>query len=182
MNLLAQIFGFLALSCIVFSYQQIKRKKFIVIQGISNIFYTIQYILLNAYSAVGSCVISILRTIIVYYFERKNKKMPLLLIVFIEILIIIIGMYTYKNIYSLIPILIVFLYTYGVCQKQLTITYFIGIIAGLLWIVYNYIVGAYISIIGSVFEFISALLGLIKVIKYGNKQRRNNKKSIKKRR
>lgn len=169
MNLIAQIFGLLALICMFFSYQQIERKKFLVVQGMSTILYSIQYILLNAYSAVGSNIISVLRTIIAYFFEKKNKKMPFLLIVVIEILIIIIGIYTYDNIYSLIPIAIALLYTYGVCQKKLTITYSIGIIVGLLWVIYNYIVGAYISIIGSVFEFASALLGLIRITRYGNK-------------
>ena len=39
----------------------------------------------------------------------------------------------------------------------------------MLWIIYNFIVGAYVSVIGSVIELIASLLGLIKQKKYYKK-------------
>lgn len=176
MNITAQVLGLLAIIGILSSYQQVKKEKYLFVQGVANIFFAVQYLLLNAYSAVGSNLIAILRSFAVYGYEKKNKKAPIWLMLIIELFIITIGVFTYKDIYSLIPILIASLYTIGVTQKKLEVTYFIGLVAAILWIFYNYMVGAYVASLGSIFEFLSALIGIIKVIKYGNKKRRNTKK------
>lgn len=165
MDILAQILGFLGLLCLLLSYQQLNKRKYLYIQGIASIFYCSQYLMLKAYSAVGSNIIAIIRSFLVYYIEKKTKKTPIIALIIIEIMIIIIGLFTYENIYSLIPIIIASLFTLAVSLKRLEYTYFIGVIAAALWILYNLIVGAYVAAIGSVFELISAFIGMIKIIK-----------------
>ena len=80
-----------------------------------------------------------------------------------EIAIVILGIFTFENIYSVIPVFIACVYTYGSWQKKLKITYSIGVTVAILWIIFNFVVGAYVAIIGSVIELIGSIIGLMKI-------------------
>lgn len=162
-NILAQILGFIALIFIVLSYQNTKKEKFLLIQIFANIFFGLQYFTLKAFSALCSSIVSLIRTIVFFKYEKQNKKAPFLILIVILITISILGIFTFEGIYSLIPIAIALAYSYGTWQNNLKLTYIIGIIASILWIYYNFLVGAYVSIIGSVFELLASLIGFIKL-------------------
>ena len=163
MNILAQVIGFIALIFIVLSYQAVDKKKFLLIQIFANIFFGLQYLVLSAFSAFASSMISLFRTIIFFKFEKDNKKANIFVLGFFEILIFVFGMITFDGVISLVPICIAAAYTYGTWQKNLKITYLIGVVASFLWIFYNFYVGAYVSIIGSLFELFSSFIGLIRL-------------------
>ena len=165
MNIYAQVIGFIALSFMCLSYQKNNKKDFLFIQILANIFYGLQYFLLNAISALASNIVSIIKTIVFFKFEKNNKTIPVTVLLIFEILILISGIVTYKDIFSIIPIFIACIYTYGTWQKNLKLTYSIGIISAILWIFYNFIVGAYVALIGSFIELFSSIIGIIKLFK-----------------
>lgn len=165
MNYLAQILGLTALIFMCLSYQKNNKKEFLSVQIIANIFYGLQYLLLSAFSALAMNIVSIARTSVFYNYEKSNKKITLPILAIFEVLIIILGFITFESYYSIIPIFIACIYAYGTWQKNLKLTYLIGIIASILWIFYNSIVGAYVSILGSFIELISSLFGFIKISK-----------------
>lgn len=169
MNYIAQIFGFFALILLVLSYQNTKKEKFLLIQIFANIFFGLQYLSLKAFSAFCSSIISLIRTLIFFKYEKKDKRTPLLILIIILVVISIFGALTYEGIYSLIPIVITLAYSYGTWQKKLKLTYTIGIFAAILWIYYNFLVGAYIAIIGSIFELLASISGLIKLTRFNKK-------------
>lgn len=169
MNILAQIFGTIALLLLVISYQQVVRKKFLFLQIIANVFYSLQYLVLNAYSAVMTTFITIIELFIFHKDAEENKKTSILVLLIIELLLIIIGIFTYDGIYSLIPIFIACIFTYGNFQSNLRITYSIGIVVAFLWTVYNFVVGAYVSLLGNFFELFASLIGFIRILKLSNK-------------
>ena len=106
---------------------------------------------------------SIIRTLIFYKYEKNDKKIPVIYLIILELIILLFGIYTYNGLYSIIPIVIAGLYTYGTWQEKINRTYIIGTIVAILWIYYNFIVGAYVAIIGSVIELIGSILGFIKL-------------------
>lgn len=165
MNYIAQILGFIALIFIILSYQNTKKEKFLLIQIFANVFFGLQYLTLKAFSAFCSSCISLIRTLIFFKYEKQDKKTPTFILVIILTAISIFGILTYEGIYSLIPIIIALGYSYGTWQSNLKLTYTIGIITSILWIYYNFLVGAYVSIIGSVFELLASITGLIKINK-----------------
>ena len=165
MYLLAQFFGLIALFLLVYSYQSKKKKRFLFLQLFSNIFYGLQYFLLNAFSAFGTNIIGIFRTFIFYNYSSKDKKNPTYWFVIFIFIYVIIGIITYDSVLSLIPILVAFLYTYGTWQKDLKITYIIGIIVAILWIIFNTFIGAYVSTITSIIELIASIIGYKKIKK-----------------
>ena len=163
MNILAQVFGIVAIVIMFFSYQKKSKRDFLFLQIFMNIFYACQYFLLNAFSAVASNIVSIVRTIIFYKYEKENHKVPFIYLIIFEAIIIISGILTYNGLYSIIPNIILFIYTYGTWQNKLSTTYKIGILASILWIYYNVTVGAYISTISSAVEFVASVRGLIRL-------------------
>lgn len=75
MNIIAQLFGTIAVILMFLSYQRKTKKEFLNIQIFANIFYGLQYFVLNAISALVSNIISIIRTIIyIWYLATKNKN------------------------------------------------------------------------------------------------------------
>ena len=124
-----------------------------------------QYFVLNAYTAVITVFITIIELFIFHKNASDNKKTNVFSLFIVELLLICIGIITYNAIYSLIPIIIACLFTYGAWQRNLKVTYFIGIIVAFLWVVYNFIVGAYVSLLGSLFELLASLIGYIRIFK-----------------
>ncbi len=107
-------------------------------------------------------LVSVLRCTCFYEKNKKDEKLDYKELIFFLILIIIAGIFTYQNIYSLIPIIIGILYTYSIWQKNLTVFRMIYVIAAVGWIIYNVIVGAYITIIGNTLEFLFGLCSIWK--------------------
>ena len=163
MVLIAQIFGLLALICMSLGYQQKKKKGFLFLQIFSNLFYGIQYLFLNAYSALATCIISLIRTIIFYKNEVNKKENHYSILLILFLIIIIVGIISYQTWYSVIPIFIALLFTYGVWQKKLSTSYKIGVVVSILWIIYNLIVKAYVGAFGACIELVSSIIGYIKI-------------------
>lgn len=168
MIILAQILGIIAITLMFLSYQKKSKKDFLFLQIFMNVFFAFQYTILNAFSAVAQNIISIAKSSIFYNYEKENKKIPIIYLIIFEVIIIISLVLTYNGLYSIIPAAIAIVYTYGTWQKKLKTTYKIGIIASILWIYYNLKVGAYVSIISSLVEFIASVSGLIKIMKSQN--------------
>lgn len=84
-----------------------------------------------------------------------------ILFVFIA-LVLLFGIITYDGLISLLPIIITVLYTYAFWQNNLNVARIIYIVAAIIWIYYNYEVGAYVGIIGNILEITTGLISLIK--------------------
>lgn len=131
-------------------------------QVIANGIYGIEYLLLGAFSAASMNFLSFLRLLVYYFYALLNIKMPKwILFVFIT-LVLLLGIITYDGLISLLPIIITVLYTYAFWQNNLNVARIIYIVAAIIWIYYNYEVGAYVGIIGNVLEIITGLISLIK--------------------
>lgn len=131
-------------------------------QVIANGIYGIEYLLLGAFSAASMNFLSFLRLLVYYFYTSLNIKMPKwILFVFIA-LVLLFGIITYDGLISLLPIIITVLYTYAFWQNNLNVARIIYIVAAIIWIYYNYEVGAYVGIIGNALEITTGLISLIK--------------------
>lgn len=163
-NILAELLGFIALTLISLSYQKKTKSKFLVLQILANVFYGLQYLVLGAYSAVCMDIISLIRTYTFYSYESLNKKVPFEALIIIEIVITLIGVFTFNgNIYSLLPIAIGIVYSIAMWQKDLRITYFTAALTSVVWIYYNFVIGAYIATFASVIELFASIIGFLKI-------------------
>ena len=162
MVILAQILALFAILFWVISILLKNKKNILLMQVIANGIYGIEYLLLGAFSAASMNFLSFLRLLVYYSYTSLNIKMPKwILFVFIA-LVLLFGIITYDGLISLLPIIITVLYTYAFWQNNLNVARIIYIVAAIIWIYYNYEVGAYVGIIGNALEITTELISLIK--------------------
>lgn len=162
MVILAQVLALFAILFWVISILLKNKKNILLMQVIANGIYGIEYLLLGAFSAASMNFLSFLRLLVYYFYALLNIKMPKwILFVFIA-LVLLFGIITYDGLISLLPIIITVLYTYAFWQNNLNVARIIYIVAAIIWIYYNYEVGAYVGIIGNALEITTGLISLIK--------------------
>ena len=162
MVVLAQVLALFAILFWVISILLKNKKNILLMQVIANGIYGIEYLLLGAFSAASMNFLSFLRLLVYYFYTSLNIKMPKwILFVFIA-LVLLFGIITYDGLISLLPIIITVLYTYAFWQNNLNVARIIYIVAAIIWIYYNYEVGAYVGIIGNALEITTELISLIK--------------------
>lgn len=165
MYVLAQIMGVLAIILWVFSILLKNKKDILLSQVVANAIYGIEYSLLGAFSAASMNFLSFIRLLVYYSFAKKEKEMPEFILIIFSFLILILGFLTLDGVLSIIPVIITLLYAYSFWQKDLKIARIIYILAAILWIYYNFKIGAFIGIIGNVLEIIAGVISLKKYCK-----------------
>ncbi len=177
MSVLAQVFGFIAIILWIFSVQEKESYKILLVQLISNIFFALQYLCLFALSGMVMYIIATVRCFIFYYYRKRKKTIPLHWLFLFIIVILISSIVTYQGLASIIPTIIVLSYTITTYLEDPKYIRFTFIIIPIIEIIYNFIVGAYVAIVGNTLEFSS---GIISVVRHKNnyseqdKYNRNN--------
>lgn len=160
----AQLIGCMAISFWVISIQYRDRKNILLFQAIANSFYSVQYFLLGAYSA---CTMNLLSTVRCFIFSKANNKTTKLFNFLFCLIILFIGIFTYNGFLSLIPPIITIFYTISSSTHNNMWNRLTVLLAAFVWIFYNYKVGAYITILGNIFEIAS---GILSIVRFKNKQ------------
>ena len=172
MDILIQILGLCAMISWVLSIQMKQKSTILELQILASLFYGVHYGMLDAMSAVGVTIISIIRLITIYSIERKGKEVPFYIFIIFILMLVIVGIVTYAGPISLIPIIITMIYTYTTWQKDTKVIRGAFLITGSMWIIYNFSVGSYLLMIGNLLEVISSIVSLLrfKNIKYDKEE------------
>ena len=93
---------------------------------------------------------------------RKNKDNPLWLLLLILYIIFILALIYCKTLISIIPIFTTLLCTISTWQNNTKYLRYVFILCSVLFLFYNWIVGAYIALIGNLFEIISGAVSIIR--------------------
>lgn len=165
MKFYIQIFGILALLIWCISVQVNKREKVLLLQTLANVFYAVQYFLLGTSLTGYMNLISVIRILIFYNNEKKQKKtnsiFSLMLFIILILTIWCIDIISNGfNYYGIIPIVITIGYTYATWQKNLNILRYIFLVSAFLWIGFNLKIGAYVVVIGNIMEIISGITAI----------------------
>ncbi len=162
MYIIAQVLGIVGVISLFLSILYNNKKQIVILQIISSLFYGLEYLFLNAIPAMIMSFISLLRCIIFYLFERKNKKVPVIVLIIIILAIILIAKFLNYGVMGYFPIICTLLYTIGIWQKNLNLFRIITLIVSCIWIGYNIYVGAYPSLIENIVEIITSLTAIYK--------------------
>lgn len=160
MFITAQIMGIIANILFAISPQQKSKNKVIFFQMLSSIAFSIQYLLLGAYSGIAATILSMVITLIFWMYSKQNKKIPFYWLGLYITANIIAGIFTYTDIFSVFPIIISISYIYGIWQENLRVNRIIIFFGSIGWIIYNFIVGAYASSIGNAVSLFSATIAI----------------------
>ena len=103
-----------------------------------------------------------LMTMIRNIIYKMFKKTPLLFVSLIIIIMIILSVFSYNGLISLLPTIAVILYSVALWQKNLKITRITEIISCSLFIIYNINVLAIIGLISTIIELLFAIIAVYK--------------------
>jgi len=165
--IIAQIFGLISIILNIVVVQFNTKEKMLIAMIISNLVVAIQFFLLNAITGGIISLINVIRCIVFYLF-KKNKKKPSLHVLFIfEIIVVVSGMMSWQNIWSILPIIATATYTYGIWQDDILKIKYISAIIGGEWAIYDIFVKAYVGFIQGVIQVISSIIAIIRYKKVG---------------
>lgn len=165
MNILTIIYYIVSIASIflyVMSVQFKDKKNILITQIFASLCYLTVYIYKGAWSGVSIEVLEELKDVVFIDYEKKNKKIPILILFLFLSLLVIFSVIFYDGIFSLLPLVInVFLFVSTYFKNPKYIRY-IMLLCGILWGVYNFYLGAYIILIGNGLEVISAIYSIYK--------------------
>lgn len=162
LNLIVNIVSVISIFLFIISVQFKNKKDILIIQTLSSICYMIVYFLLKAYSGATIELVEQTKNIVFIEYEKNNKDIPLLVLLLFIGLLIIITMLTYNGLNSIMPLIIYILYFLSSYFKNPKTIRTTMILCAIIWMLYNYSIGAYLMIIGNILEIISAVISLIR--------------------
>lgn len=144
----------------------IKNKKIILFLTIMmSIFYGLQYLFLNAITGVFMNIVSIIRSIWFYINAKKKKKNSIFVLVILLIIIIIFELLSFKNIFSILPMIATIIFTYSLWQDNIKVYRWLAIPMSISWIIYNTYSNSIFGIITESILLIIEIIGIIKLKK-----------------
>lgn len=179
-DIIVNVVSIISIALFLLSVQFKKKKDILIVQTLSSICYMIVYAILGALSG---CIIELVeqsKNLVFIGYEKKNKEIPLYALLVFIFMLVIITIFTYDGWNSAIPLAIYILYflsSYFKNPKHIRITM---ILCAMIWMVYNYTIGAKLMIIGNVLEIISAIVSLIRYDMRLEKKKSTKKKQTKK--
>ena len=173
MKIIAFVIGIIAFVFFVLSVQQNDKSKLLKFQIIANCLYSIQYLLLGVYIAALMNLISVGRLSSFYKYDKDKKDIPLYTLLIFVFLIALVGFVEYdKSIVgifaifiNLLPVIITLLYTVSTWKSNMEVIRYVFTLSAIFWIIYNFSVGAYGSLLGNIFELSSGIVAIMRYTK-----------------
>lgn len=163
MKRIAFFVGIIAVAIYLLGYLQKTRKRIIIFNATSRALYIIQYLLLSAFEGAVLDVAGIISSVLAQKKDKPIIKKHLkLFVIGVNLLIIFLGLTTYKNIYSLLPIVGVILHTSAFWMTDEKRIRQVSLLGCPFWILYNWISGAYGSVVGDALSVLSLLISMFR--------------------
>ena len=162
--IIAQIIGFIAFVISLLAYHRKKKEKIFQTMMIANVLDIVHYLLLNAYSGCVTKVIALLRNKIIIVKEKNKKINNNMVLVILFSAYLISGILTYKNIYSVLPILAAMIYLYFVWNGNELKVKKVAFYCYFLWLAYNIFVFSIAGIVSNVVSILSTFIAIHKEI------------------
>lgn len=157
--IMAQILGLFALIVLLISFSKKDKDELLKYQIMSSLLFGLQYLLLNAITGFLMNIVCMIRN---YIFSRY-KKIPIYYLIIVIILMVTLGLISYRDYYSLLPIIAVILYSIALYKGNTRIIRIIELISCSLFIIYNIHVDAYVGLISTMIEFLGCLVIFIEI-------------------
>ena len=160
--IIAQFFGLLSIVFNIITVHFNSKEKILICMIISNSVVAIQFFLLNAITGGIISIINVVRCIIFYLFKVENKEPSKIVLLAFEAIVIIYGIISWQNIWSILPIIATLTYNYGAWQNDILKIKYISAIIGFEWSIYDIAVKAYVGFIQGVILVISSIIAIIR--------------------
>ena len=154
-------FGALGLILSIIAFQFKKHKHIVLLKLSSELTFSIQYILLGAWTGAVLDFISVIRNYLFYRLVKKNISTTPVIIVF-GLFVIVTGFITFDGFISLLPIGSKLLTTVSYGMKNEKWLRLITLPSCILWIIYNLFVGSWAGAVTDAITLMSILIAIYK--------------------
>lgn len=162
MNWWAQTLGLLICLISGGSYLLRRKDRYLLAQIAANLLFCAQYLLLGAYSGVVGNVISLAKYSVFYTNARRDRKNPRWHLWLFCGLSVVLGVWVLDGWHTYIPMVVAVIFTFAVWQDNPIVLRGIAVVCNALWVVFNLVVGAYVSAVYSGVELVIALVTMIR--------------------
>lgn len=153
--IVSQVIGFAAFAISILAYHKNKKEKILGSMVVSNILNLIHYLLLGAYTGFITKIIAIFRDSFIIL-KDKNKKYNKSIFLYIFIIIYItVSIITYKNIWSLFPLVAAIIYLIPILNGNKKMVKQTALLCYFLWLAYNIFILSLAGIISNIVSIIS---------------------------
>lgn len=168
--IISQLFVVMGMFCLVMSYLAKDKKKIMIFCVFSSLFYGSQYLVLGAISGFTMNIVSIIRNIWFYLNAKANKKNDINVFIILCAFSIIIGVFSFDGIFSILPVIITIIFTYSVWQDNNKVYRLLALPMSIMWIIYSIYCQSLFGIIAESILFILEIIVVIKTFKKINKR------------
>lgn len=167
---LAQVISLIGIAINIACMQLKEKRRILFFLMITNFLFALNFALLQAYSGALICLVAGIQTFLTYTYQTKNKEFPKILIFVFLVISIVCGLLSYETNLDILPMISSVLYTLSIIQKKEKHLRVISLLNILVWIIYDFIVGAVAAGISNVFLSISTIIAIIRydIIKQKN--------------
>jgi cell shape-determining protein MreD len=158
--IMAQIIGIISFVISLIAYHRKKKQKIFQTMMIANVLDILHYLFLGAYSGCVTKAIALVRNEIIIAKEKNKKIDNNIVLAILFIIYLLAGIITYKNIYSILPILAAMIYLYFVWNGNELKVKKVAFYCYFLWLTYNIFVFSIAGIVSNVVSIISTFIAM----------------------
>lgn len=172
LKIFAQIIGVVAFILSAVSFQAKSFKMINILKIISQILFTVQYLMLGAFTAMFMNMFSFVRGVVYIDLEKKNKSTVLAQVVF-SIVFIVLGILTWDGIICILAMVGTVLQTIAFGNKNPAKIRLINLPTCFMWMVYNIHYRSVGGLLSDIFSLISIIIGILRldINEYKNKKK-----------
>lgn len=164
--ILSQILAFISLVFVIISFQQKTAKRLIIFRNIATFFSFVGLCFLGNISAIIMCGAGVIRNLTALYFVTKevvNKNIKLIASILIVILLVILNIIYWNNMFNIFSILVGTMNVVTFMQENAKLIRKFSVISGTLATIYCLLIYSPINALIELFGLISAIIGIIRL-------------------
>ena len=170
-NVIVQIIGALGYLTLANSYFNKQKSGTLLTQIVANSLLGIHFFLLSGLTGAICDIICLTAYLLIYLFDKFKVKRKKLLTFLLIPCGVAIALVTYKDIFSLFPIIASCIVIASFMTESQFIVRVVGVISAICWLVYGIIFKSYVSIVFEVIIIISSLFSLYRENKSKNTEK-----------
>lgn len=163
---LSQAFGLIALILVCISYQFNNKAKFLAFQIIANTFYASSFLALNVLVGGTNTIISLLRVMVLFLFERKDKSPPVYMYIIFFFLYIGSGILCWQSPLDMIAIISFEIFNIAMFIRKIHLTRILMVFPNIMISTYNFLLMTYTN---ALLDLIEITVLVYAIVKFSNK-------------
>ena len=161
MAIISYVFSFIATILGLIEPFGKKMKTILAFNFTGNLLVGLSYFMVGGMSGAAICFVACVQVFINYIFDSKEKKVPVWLVVIYALAFLSVNLLTFASWYDVFALIAAVLFVVSVAQsdaKYYRILYFLN---STVWILYDFLAGAYGNLLTHIVLFIATLISII---------------------